>query len=81
MKLLDYILLSTAMALFIMGLDQLFKGFTSYWLFMLSIMCLMLLNYRKFQEKKANTQANIEAKPNPNAKNLKREKSAPKKKK
>lgn len=53
MKLLDYVLLSASVGFFIIGLDQLFRspgikaGLGVYWIFMLSVICLLFLYLRK----------------------------------
>lgn len=54
MKLLDYILLTLAAVFLIIGIDQTMKRYDGYWAFMLAVLFLILLNYRKFSQKKTN---------------------------
>ncbi len=52
MKLLDYILLSLAAVFLIIGIDQTMKRYDGYWAFMLAVVSLIFLNYRKFLKEK-----------------------------
>lgn len=52
MKLIDYILLSLAAVFLIIGIDQTMKRYDGYWAFMIAVLCLILLNYRKFLNNK-----------------------------
>ena len=65
MKIIDYIFLSIAVVFLIIGIDQILRGSTSlsvaqrvsdnYWIFMVSALSLLALNYRKFNKKKDKT--------------------------
>lgn len=59
MKLIDSILLSASVGFFIIGLNQVFAGagLESYWIFMLSLICLFGYRMRKLQNKSKATVA------------------------
>lgn len=61
MKLPDYLLLGAAFAFLIIGGDQIIKGtyMGSYWVFMLSALCLLIYNFRKFSKKRQNVETSV----------------------
>ncbi len=77
MKTLDYVLLSIATVFFIIGVDQIIRLkyaiVDTYWIFMVTAMCLIWLNLRKAQQK---NEANPPSKPNPDGTNPKKKKSS-----
>ncbi|OJJ17634.1 hypothetical protein BKI52_27625 [marine bacterium AO1-C] len=62
MKLIDSILLSASVGLFIIGINQLFADKEFYWIFMLSLICLFAYQIRKLQRKEKATEAKTQVK-------------------
>lgn len=59
MKLIDSILLSASVGFLVIGINQVFAGSgkESYWIFMLSIICLFSYQARKLQRKSKESEA------------------------
>lgn len=62
MKLIDSLLLSASVGLFIIGINQLFADKEFYWIFMLSLICLFGYQIRKLQRKEKATEAKTQTK-------------------